>query len=295
MSVLTISEPVCVDEAQAVLGECPLWHAAEGRLYWLDIKGGRLHTYAPESGPQNKFGFDGLVSSIALAQGHDLVCTYEHGFAYLDLEDGHARLTPITDPEADRPGNRFNDGKIGPDGAYWAGTLENAEINRQGQWWRLLPDGRCTWVEAGYMVTNGPAFDVSRQRVYLTDSADRTVFVADLGGEGILNKRLFCQFAPEEGHPDGMCVDAEGHVWIAFWDGACIRRFAPDGRQTEHVALPVPRPTSLTLAGDRIYITSARVGLSEETLARFPQSGGLFEVQLSRPLATEHQPVFIPD
>jgi len=294
MSALVVSKAVCIEDAKAVLGECPLWSAEKRRLYWLDIKGASLHAYEPETGHQTTFACYGMVSSIALTQGHDLICTHENGFAYLDLVDGQAQLTPINDPEADRPGNRFNDGKIGPDGAYWAGTLENAENNRFGTWWRLLPDGRCVTVDSNYMVTNGPAFDIERARVYLTDSADQTVFAADLDRDGITNKRVFRQFQPEKGYPDGMCVDAEGYLWIAFWDGACVRRFTENGDQVEEIALPVPRPTSLTLVEDKIYVTSARVGLSDEVLIQYPQSGGLFEVQLSRSLEAAGPAIFLP-
>lgn len=291
----TGSQVICVADTKALLGECPLWHPDKLCVYWLDIKGGYLHAYEPRTGHQLQFTLEGMVSSIALARGHDLICTHENGFAYLDLIDERARLTQIIDPEEDWPDNRFNDGKIGPDRAYWGGTLEKAEINRVGKWWRLLPNGQCLKADEGYMVTNGPAFDVGRQCVYLTDSADRTVFVADLHTEGITDKRVFLQFSPEDGCPDGMCVDAEGYLWIAFWDGACIRRFSQSGEWVEEVSLPIPRPTSLTLVADKAYVTSARVGLSDATLALHPQSGGLFEVALSKSLGMAPPAIFTPD
>lgn len=294
MTALTVSDAVCVYKEQAVLGESPLWHPGHGKLFWLDIKGGKLHAYRPDTGAKTHFWFDGMISAIALAAEHDFICVHEHGFAYLDLVGERVERTPIIDPEVEKPENRFNDGKIGPDGAFWAGTMENAETYRTGTWWRLMPDGRCTAIDAEYMVTNGPAFDPDRERVYLTDSADQCVFVATPTPDGIQDKRPFLQFGPGDGYPDGMCVDAEGCLWIAFWDGACVRRFNADGQRIGEFSVPVPRPTSVALVADRLFVTSASTGLSEAMLTAFPQSGGLFEFQLSRSLQRPGQMVFTP-
>jgi sugar lactone lactonase YvrE len=76
-----------------------------------------------------------------------------------------------------------------------------------------------------------------------------------------------------------MTVDAEGCLWIAFWDGWCLRRLSPRGERLSELKLPVQRPTSCTFGGpslDRLFITSARIGLSEEELTSQPSAGGLF-------------------
>ncbi|MEO9971930.1 MAG: SMP-30/gluconolactonase/LRE family protein [Hyphomonadaceae bacterium] len=296
MITLTASDAICVHDAKAVLGECPIWHPDYEQLFWLDIKGGCLHAYNPANGGKAKYHFEGMISAIALAAEHDFICVYEGGFAYLDLAKENVVLASIIDPEADKLGNRFNDGKIGPDGAFWAGTMDKVEARRLGTWWRLMPDARCMAVDTNYMVTNGPAFDPERRRVYLTDSADQSVFVATPTPLGIEDKRVFLQFGSDDGYPDGMCIDAEGCLWIAFWDGARVARFDTDGALLTELSLPVPRPTSLTLVGDSLFVTSARIGLDKEELSEFPLSGGLFEFTLSRGLEPSRaQPVYTPN
>jgi sugar lactone lactonase YvrE len=60
-------------------------------------------------------------------------------------------------------------------------------------------------------------------------------------------------------------VDAEGHLWVAQWDGACLSRFRPDGTRERVVRLPVRRPTCVAFGGpdfDVLYVTSARTGLT---------------------------------
>jgi sugar lactone lactonase YvrE len=138
-------------------------------------------------------------------------------------------------------------------------------------------------MDGGYHVTNGPAFDAIRGRMYHTDSALRVIYAFDFSASGeISNRRLFKQFREDEGHPDGMTVDADGNLWVCFWDGWCIRRLTPDGEIAERLAMPVQRPSSCAFGGpdlDRLYVTSARRGIDEQALVMQPCAGGLFLVE----------------
>jgi xylono-1,5-lactonase len=135
-------------------------------------------------------------------------------------------------------------------------------------------------VDDGYRVTNGPAFAPDGQTMYHNDSARQIVYAFDLDAGGkATGRRVFSSFVEGESYPDGMTVDAEGCLWIAFWDGWCIRRFSPEGERLQEIAMPVQRPTSCAFGGtalDNLYITSARTGLNEEALASQPNAGGLF-------------------
>lgn len=284
MTPLALNTPELVWPAGAVLGESPVWCGHRKILYWVDIKGLKLHAFAPETGTRRTWEASEPIGCITAPDARDIVlAATQSGFAALQLGDtGKVFMTPILSPEADTlPGNRFNDGKRAPDGSFWAGTMDNAEEADTGSWWRLeVSSGTATQLDSGYRVTNGPAFDAARSRVYLTDSARQTVFVADwISGGGFTNKRVFLQFKPGEGYPDGMQVYSDGSLWIAFWDGACLRRFSPDGQLIQSVDLPVQRPTSLAFAPDRneIYITSASTGLD----AADEWQGGLLRVSLS--------------
>jgi sugar lactone lactonase YvrE len=116
--------------------------------------------------------------------------------------------------------------------------------------------------------------------MYHNDSARQVTYVFDLDRDGRpSNRRVFMQFGNGDGYPDGMTVDSEGHLWIAFWDGWCVRRFSPAGERVATIRLPVSRPTSCAFGGanlDRLYISSASIDLDAEALQAQPAAGGLF-------------------
>ncbi|HCY54922.1 MAG TPA: gluconolaconase [Oceanicaulis sp.] len=275
---LRIGTPQCVCDARAILGESPVWDGQA--LWWTDIKAPALHRYEPAGGQMTSWATPEAVGSFVIEPDGRLLAAMKSGFALLTLETGGGGLAvePVCQPEAHLPGNRFNDGKRAPDGSFWAGTMDDSEIETSGAWWRLDPDGTARQLDTGYRVTNGPAFDARRERVYLTDSARRTVFVADwIYGGGFRNKRVFKQFSKVDGYPDGMQTDREGAIWIAFWDGACVRQFSPDGELMQAVDLPLQRPTSLAFApeADCLFITSASIGLDTG-----PADGALLQLNI---------------
>lgn len=266
-----MSEPEIVWPANAILGEGPVWDPRAAALYWVDIKACRLHRFTPSTGAKESWTSAEPVGCIAApAPDGTMLAATRSGFASLKPgRDGRVARTALCSPEAGRfPANRFNDGKIAPDGSFWAGTMDDAEQADTGGWWRFDPrTGTADLLETGYRVTNGPAFDAERGRVYLTDSARQTVFAADwIKGGGFENKRVFLQFNDGDGYPDGMQVFADGSLWIAFWDGACLRQVSPDGDILSVVPLPMKRPTSLAFAPElkRIFVTSAAIGLKAD-------------------------------
>ncbi|MGY6629004.1 MAG: SMP-30/gluconolactonase/LRE family protein [Oceanicaulis sp.] len=274
-AALQIGPPECIWDARAILGEGPVWDGQA--VWWTDIKAPALHRYAPANGHKTSWTAPEAVGSFLIEPDGRLLAAMKSGFARLTLppDGGAIHVEPVCRPEAATPGNRFNDGKRAPDGSFWAGTMDDAETEASGAWWRLDPDGTARCLETGYRVTNGPAFDAARGRVYLTDSARQTVFAADLtcNGAGFSNKRVFAQFGEGDGYPDGMETDGDSCLWIAFWDGWRIDRYDPDGALMARIDMPVARPTSLVFADEAIYVTSASIGLDGQALA-----GGLFRI-----------------
>jgi sugar lactone lactonase YvrE len=118
--------------------------------------------------------------------------------------------------------------------------------------------------------------------MYHNDSALQVTYVFDVDDDGnATGRRQFLQFQEGDGYPDGMTVDADGCLWIAFWDGWCVRRFSSGGEWLQTIEVPVARPTSCAFGGDnldRLYISSASIGLDEDALAMQPNAGGLFMV-----------------
>jgi sugar lactone lactonase YvrE len=269
----------CVADVQAVLGEGPVWVAREGALYWVDIKGCKI-VRRGEDGQRSEWPTPMRVGSLAPRAGSGFIAGTDEGVAEIDLNSGRFEL--VARPEADLPRNRFNDGKVDRAGRFWAGTMDDREQDASGTLYRIERGLKLTAVDTGYRVTNGPAFSPAGDIMYHNDSARQVTYAFDLDGEGnASNRRTFLQFGAGDGFPDGMTVDAEGCLWIAFWDGGCIRRFAPSGERLRTVRMPVTRPTSCAFGGpdfDRLYVTSARIDLDEKALEMQPKAGGLFMV-----------------
>jgi sugar lactone lactonase YvrE len=271
--------PALVADVQALLGEGPVWVAREGALYWVDIKGRRIHRYRPGDGELSSWTPPFRICSLAPRRGGGFVAGAENGFAFIDPATDRYELH--ANPEPERETNRFNDGKLDRAGRFWAGTMDDEEVQASGALYRFGTDLAWRRVDDDYRVTNGPAFSPGGRIMYHNDSARQLTYAFDLDEEGnASNRRTFLQFGAGDGYPDGMTVDAEGCLWIAFWDGWCLRRFSPDGELVEKVPVPVQRPTSCAFGGDRLdrlFVTSARIGLGEAELEGQPHAGGLFE------------------
>lgn len=281
-----MNTPQCVWDAHAALGEGPLWSVKEEALYWVDILNHRLHRYGPDD-RKATWQFNEEICAVAeRADRPGLVVTLRHGFAYFD--PATEKLEPLLAVEQDMPGNRFNDGKCDRAGRFWAGTMDFACQRPTGSLYRLSPDLNLKQIDAGYAVTNGPAWSLDQKIMYYNDTINGRVFAFDFDletGEAT-NKRLFIQFTPEDGTPDGMTTDAEGGLWIAQWGASKITRRDAVGDVRQTVSLPCSQITSCAFGGPNfttLYITSAAVGLSKEQLQREPLAGGLFAIELDVP------------
>jgi len=266
-----------VADVHAVLGEGPLWVAATQSLWWVDIKGRKL--FRLRSGQRlDEWATPFRIGSIAPRESGGFIAGTEHGFAHVDPEVGRFEL--LFDPEEDRPSNRFNDGKVDRQGRFFVGTMDDNEEKASGALYRLDKTLLCRRVDDGFKVSNGPAFSPDGRYMYANDSAHQLTYAYTVTPDGTpAGKREFVRWAADEGYPDGMTVDSEGCLWIAFWDGWCIRRVSPEGERLGEWKLPVARPTSLAFGGlmlDQLYVTSASIDLDEAALATQPHAGGLF-------------------
>jgi sugar lactone lactonase YvrE len=270
----------CVADVHAVLGEGPLWVPREQALYWVDIKGRKIFRL-DEAGSLEQWDTPLRVGSIATRESGGFIAGTEDGIAEIDLDAGDFSL--VMRPEAHLPDNRFNDGKVDRSGNFWAGSMDDREAADVGTLYRISPDRSCTAVDENYAVTNGPAFSPDGRTMYHNDSGRQQTYRFDLDDAGnASNRTLLMQFADGDGYPDGMTVDAEGCLWIAFWDGWCVRRYSPGAELLQTIEVPVSRPTSCAFGGpelERLYITSALVGLDESALTMQPKAGGLFMVR----------------
>lgn len=271
------SEVECVADARALLGEGPVWVEAELALYSVDINGRKLFRL-DEAGRQREWPTPLRVGSIVPRARGGFIAGTDQGIASVDLE--RERFEIIARPEQHLPHNRFNDGKVDRQGRFWAGTMDDRERGSAGSLYRIDPDLSCTAIDGGYGITNGPAFSPDGRRMYHSDTLRQVTYAFDLDAQGnASNRRVFLHFGTGDGHPDGMTVDREGCLWIAFWGGWCVRRFSPEGEMLQTIAMPIEQPSSCAFGGaalDRLYVTSATKGLDRAALATQPRAGGLF-------------------
>ncbi len=273
----------CVSESHSLLGEGPMWSPRDGALYWVDILTPAIHRFDTATGTDTETKLGSMVSLvIPKATGGLLVATPGGLMTY----DGDSkRLQAFCHPEAERPGNRYNDGKCDRMGRLWVGTLDMGTAANRGNLFRVEADGAWKKMDSGFTVANGMGWSPDNRRMYFTDSMRRTVYAYDFdlrSGE-IANRRPLITLDATDGTPDGLTVDEDGCIWVAIWDAWRVSRYSPDGQEMLRIKMPVPRPTSCCFGGenlDTLYVTSASVRLNADVLAAAPLSGSLFAVRV---------------
>lgn len=266
----------CVADVKATLGEGPVWVEAEQALYWVDIKGRTI--FRLKADELEVWETPCRVGSIAPKTSGGFIAGTDQGLMTVNLASG--RFDLFDNPEADRPGNRFNDGKVDRHGRFWAGSMDDAQRRASGALYRIDPDRSVTRIDDDYQITNGPAFSPDGRTMYHNDTGRQVTYVFDLDDDSrASNRRELIRHPDDGGHPDGITVDAEGCIWIALWGGWCVRRFSPSGERLRTVRLPIEQPSSVAFGGpdlDRLFVTSAREDLSEAELSKQTSAGGLF-------------------
>jgi len=268
-------------DARALLGEGPVWDARKQVLYWVDIMGYQVHVFNPAASQDRAIDVGQPVGTVVPRRSGGVMLALRDGFTALDLESG--KLTMIVDPEAHLPKNRFNDGKCDPAGRFWAGTMRIAEDQKgAGSLYRLDPNLSVHKMWGDITVANGIAWSHDAKTMYYIDSPTRMVVAFDYNVEtgAIANPKPVVSTPDVPGVPDGMTIDAEGMLWVAYWGGWRVVRWNPHtGEALDVIELPVERVTAPWFGGphlDELYITSARIGLSDEALAQQPHAGSIF-------------------
>ena len=257
------------------LGEGTLWSARENAVYWTDIVAPALNRLSLDDGVIQRWAMPEPLGWVVERAGGGFVGGFQSGFKWLTLDP--LTITPLGDPEPHLPGSRMNDGKADESGAIWCGTMDMTGGQDVGLLYRLDPDGGWAIADSGYRVPNGPAFSPGGEWLYHRDTARRQIYrFSRTAGGGLADRKPFIRFAEEDGYPDGMTVDADGHLWVAHWGGGRISRFTPEGRLDRSIELPAGQVTNICLAGekqDRMFVSSAAIGLPESE-----HDGALFEV-----------------
>lgn len=278
-------------DARNGVGESPVWDSARQCLWWVDIPGKTLWCWSVSSGRALQWPTPEQTGCIALAAGSEAL---PHGQWIAAMETGVARLTPQTDGTVDcawitridqpEAGMRFNDGRCDRQGRLRAGTMVmDMSLARAAGRLYGLDGGALRPLLDGFITPNGMAFSPEGRTMYLSDShpSVQTVWAFDYDTDTGTphNRRVFIDFKPLPGRPDGAAVDADGCYWICGNDAGLVHRFTPDGRLDRSLPVPVKKPAMCAFGGaglDTLFVTSIRPGgdLSDQPLA-----GGVFALR----------------
>ena len=276
----------CWSHLQLELGEGVRWDDRTGELLWVDVHRGRLHVATL------------LDTDLDTLREIDLEAAVTAVFPLPDPADGWlvgrgeglAAVSRAGDvellalPERFRPGHtRVNDGACDREGRLWLGSMEYAGAPDAGRLYRLGLDGRLTVALSPTTVSNGLGWSPDGSTMYFVDSGAGTVTAFAYADGELADPRVIVHVEDPDAVPDGLCVDDEGCLWVAIWGAGEVRRFSPDGSLLAQVAVPAVRPSCCAFGGpdgDLLFITTARVGLSETELSHQPHAGCLFAVDV---------------
>ena len=266
---------------RAELGEGPVWDAASGTLYRVDLFAGVVHSYQPASGLTGSVEVGEIIGCVVPRQSGGLLAATASGIYHLDPATG--AKTRVSAIEADRPETHFNDGKVDPAGRFWFGSIAvDRTSDVLGDLYSLEPDLTVTHRLAGVDNTNGMDWSPDGRTMYYIDSLTRqvTAYDYDAASGAISNPRPLVTLPEGTGVPDGMTVSVDGTLWVAHWGGARVTRWHPaTGALLQTIAVPANLTTSCAFAGpalDELYITTARYQEPITALAAQPFAGGLF-------------------
>jgi sugar lactone lactonase YvrE len=254
------------------LGEGPVWDAARQRLLWVDIMAGDVHEgrLGDRVEPTRTWSFAQSVGAVAVAENGDLLVAERETLTRVHADGGRTHLARVLPPGSP---SRLNDGAVDPSGRFLVGSLGgDREVLVR------FENGGCTTVDADLTLSNGLAWSPSGDRFYSVDTLTRTIYVRDYpaGARSVL-------FRIDDGYPDGVCVDADGNLWLAVWGGGRVECRSPAGALLAVVEVDAPHTSSVAFAGpglDVLVITTATQHLSRADVAAHPLSGRLFTARV---------------
>jgi sugar lactone lactonase YvrE len=263
-------------------GEGVLWNALDSRLWWTDIHGKALWSLDPVSGNSRSYPAPDRICCFAPRRDGTVLAAFADGFAIFDPQTG--RREDIAPFEPDLPQTRLNDGRTDRQGRFIAGGMDEKNLEPVSSVWRVDANLTVTRLFGGVACANSTCFSPSGDAMYFADSPTREILAFDYDtAEGMPGaKRTLATVPPGKGVPDGSCVDAEGFIWNAVWDGYRVERIAPNGRLDRTVEVPVAKPTCTAFGGpelDILFITTSRLDTDAGRLEREPQSGSLFALR----------------
>lgn len=270
--------------ANNTLGEGPIWDGDNDRLIWVDILEKNIHTLNLRPINHTVYPAPGMVGCVGLTDHGRWVVAIEHKIGLFNPES--MEFQPLVELETDIPRNRFNDGKCAPNGSFIVGSMDMDERAPNGALYQVRSNASPEILLEKNTISNGIAWSPDQKVIYTIDTPTMLVMAHDFNPvTGALeNPHVAIRIPAGIGFPDGMTSDTDGNLWIAMWGGAMITKWDPrTGKQLGQLSVPCLNPTCCVFGGedrDTLFVTSARVGMTENQLAQYPLSGSLFSARI---------------
>ncbi|MEV8466839.1 SMP-30/gluconolactonase/LRE family protein [Fluviibacterium sp. DFM31] len=280
-----MSEPLharLLVDCEAGLGEGVQWHRQTRRVYWTDIEGNTLWSAAETGEAVRQVALDAPLCAFAFTPDGNMLAGFADALCWLDPRSGVRRVIEPYMP--DDPDTRMNDGGLDRQGRFIIGGIHTPGMAPVTPVWSVSR-GRVHTILTGVGCANSTAFSPDGTRMYFADSRgpDILAYDYDTVTGTPRDPRIFATLEPGEGVPNGACVDAEGALWSAAFGGGMVQRWLPDGGRDMTVRVPVPNVTCCAIGGmkmQRLFITTARIGMRAEDLEKTPEAGGLYAVDI---------------
>ncbi|RYG23495.1 MAG: SMP-30/gluconolactonase/LRE family protein [Chitinophagaceae bacterium] len=181
-----------IEAEPSLLGEGPVWDPVSQSLYWVDILQCRIHQYFPATGKRKTVGTESMVGAIALRESGGLVAATQNGLIGIGASTKSEQL--LASPEAEIPGNRFNDGKCDAAGRFWAGTMSLTGVSQAGALYMLDTDHAVTVQLPQVSCSNGLCWSKDCKTFYFIDTPTRQIAAFDFDlRSGRLSKKRIAQ------------------------------------------------------------------------------------------------------
>ena len=270
-------------ETKAALGEGAFWNHKTQEFYWIDIVNKKFHIYKPSNKINKSYEMPSEIGTVVPYTNQEAVVALADGIYTVNLESG--KLKMFSDAENKMTENRFNDGKCDPLGNLWVGSMHLKQSEPKASLYKINPKGEATKMLGNITISNGIVWTSDNKKMYYIDTPTGNIraFDYDITNGTITNERVAVKVPESLGYPDGMAIDEEDMIWVGLWNGNSVVRFNPNtGELLQQIKVPAHNVTACAFGGenlDEMYITTARVDMSEEELEKYPLAGSIFKVK----------------
>lgn len=257
-----------------------IWVKKLNSVFFVDIKKRKILSFNIKTKSKSIFSINKEIGFLSHIKKNIFILGLKSEIRVIDLKKKIIIFSKNIELNKER--NRINDGKVDPLGRLWFGTMDGLEKKKSGSLYCLDRNLKLHKVDSKYYTPNGPAF-LNKNTFYHTDSKKKIIYKIKINNDlKIIYKKKFIKFNKREGSPDGMTTDIKNNLWVCHYRGECISIYNLKGKKIHQIKIPAKNITNCIFGGsknNKLFISTARKGMTTKDLKKYPFSGGLFSVK----------------